>query len=171
MCGIVGYVGKREAAPILLRVLHRLEYRGYDSTGIRAQQQAQHSQEQRQGARSRARATRTTQGSTVLHTPGGRRTASRAIAMPTLIATVPDAMRSCTTASSRMHLNCAQCCRLKVVFESETDSEVVAHLIAAMPDEAFQDAVRSALRLITGTYRSRCRRCGTAGMHCRCAPR
>ena len=34
MCGIVGYVGKEQAAPILLDGLQRLEYRGYDSTGI-----------------------------------------------------------------------------------------------------------------------------------------
>ena len=34
MCGIVGYVGKEQAAPILLDGLRRLEYRGYDSTGI-----------------------------------------------------------------------------------------------------------------------------------------
>lgn len=34
MCGIVGYAGKRQAAPILLDGLQRLEYRGYDSAGI-----------------------------------------------------------------------------------------------------------------------------------------
>ena len=34
MCGIVGYVGRAEAAPILLDGLRRLEYRGYDSAGV-----------------------------------------------------------------------------------------------------------------------------------------
>ena len=34
MCGIVGYVGAQEAAPILLDGLRRLEYRGYDSAGM-----------------------------------------------------------------------------------------------------------------------------------------
>ena len=34
MCGIVGYIGEKEAYPILIKGLHRLEYRGYDSAGV-----------------------------------------------------------------------------------------------------------------------------------------
>lgn len=34
MCGIVAYIGHREAYPILIKGLKRLEYRGYDSAGV-----------------------------------------------------------------------------------------------------------------------------------------
>ena len=34
MCGIVAYVGKRQAFPVIIKGLKRLEYRGYDSAGI-----------------------------------------------------------------------------------------------------------------------------------------
>lgn len=36
MCGIVGYTGNSQAAPILLHGLSKLEYRGYDSAGTRS---------------------------------------------------------------------------------------------------------------------------------------
>ena len=38
MCGIVGYIGMQNAAPILLEGLKKLEYRGYDSAGIAVMQ-------------------------------------------------------------------------------------------------------------------------------------
>ena len=34
MCGIVAYIGKKQAYPILIKGLQRLEYRGYDSSGV-----------------------------------------------------------------------------------------------------------------------------------------
>ena len=39
MCGIVGYTGQIQAAPVLLEGLKKLEYRGYDSAGIAVMQQ------------------------------------------------------------------------------------------------------------------------------------
>ena len=37
MCGIVGYTGDQQAAPILLAGLEKLEYRGYDSAGLQSE--------------------------------------------------------------------------------------------------------------------------------------
>ena len=37
MCGIIGYVGKKDVVPLLVEGLKRLEYRGYDSAGVAVQ--------------------------------------------------------------------------------------------------------------------------------------
>ena len=45
MCGIVGYIGSNQAAPVLLSGLSKLEYRGYDSAGIAVYNEHTHSTE------------------------------------------------------------------------------------------------------------------------------
>src|ERR1700720_4033968 len=101
MCGIIGYIGKRDAAPILMEGLHRLEYRGYDSPGIAVA----HAGELRLGkgkgggggcASSKSCCPRASRAPPASPIPAGRRMASRATETPTRIATAPTASRSST---------------------------------------------------------------------------
>ncbi len=165
MCGIIGYVGKATAAPILLDGLRRLEYRGYDSSGMAVMDGSNHL--------------------------GTRKRSGRIANLKALLTESP-LVGSCgishtrwathgepTDANAHPHLDAGG--RLALVhngvienyqtikrrlegeghqFGSQTDSEVLAHLIGRIYDASTGDdpraclvaAVREALKQVSGTY-------------------
>ncbi|HKR36800.1 MAG TPA: glutamine--fructose-6-phosphate transaminase (isomerizing) [Steroidobacteraceae bacterium] len=155
MCGIVGYVGKRDAGSILMEGLHRLEYRGYDSAGIVC---ARNSKLSVHKAKGKVRDLERQLPTQLKGTPGIAHTRWATHGEPSDRNAHPhcDGAGRFAIVHNGIIENAAQL-RSKlqaggVSFQSETDSEVLAHLIAAMPADKLEDSVRAALRLVTGTY-------------------
>lgn len=155
MCGIVGYVGKRDAGPILMEGLHRLEYRGYDSAGIAC---ARNNKLSLHKAKGKVRELERQLPAQLKGTPGIAHTRWATHGEPSDRNAHPhsDSAGRFAIVHNGIIENAAQL-RAKlqaggVVFQSDTDSEVLAHLIAAMPADKLEDSVRAALRLVTGTY-------------------
>jgi glucosamine--fructose-6-phosphate aminotransferase (isomerizing) len=156
MCGIVGYVGTSEAAPILVGGLGRLEYRGYDSAGV------------------------------AMVGPGGltvRKFAGRVQVLAALLEASPVA-GTCGIAHTRWathgaptqinahpHTDCggelalvhngiienADVLRVRLEraghrFVTETDTEALVHLIEEAPGDSLEERVSSALEHVEGTY-------------------
>ena len=157
MCGIVGYTGPREAGPILIEGLRRLEYRGYDSAGIAlVDEQGDLFVEKKAGKLANlqiAIADRTPHAAIGLaHT----RWATHG--RPNDLNAHPH--QDCTGEITVIHNGIIENFReLRDGLEarghtlaSETDTEAVAHLV----EEAYQgdlaDAVRHALRQLEGAY-------------------
>ncbi|WP_283133282.1 glutamine--fructose-6-phosphate transaminase (isomerizing) [Rhizohabitans arisaemae] len=158
MCGIVAYIGPKDAVPILLEGLQRLEYRGYDSAGIAVG----------------------TKNGGIGHRKVKGRVADLAKALPARLKgglgighTRWATHGEPSDENAHPHLDAAE--RIAVVhngiienadelkdtlkgrgveFRSETDTEVLAHLIAAAVAQGgeLEDAVRRALREVVGTY-------------------
>ncbi|WNI31779.1 glutamine--fructose-6-phosphate transaminase (isomerizing) [Streptomyces sp. ITFR-6] len=167
MCGIVGYIGKRDVAPLLLEGLQRLEYRGYDSAGIvitgkpAAGKPATLKMVKAKGRvrELEARVPKRFTGTTgIAHTRWATHGApSDENAHPHL-----DAAGKVAVVHNGIIDNASELRpRLEaegVVFLSETDTEVLVHLIARSEADTLEEKVREALRSIEGTY-------GIAVMH------
>ena len=160
MCGIVGYIGPRDALPVLLRGLRRLEYRGYDSAGV------------------------------ALMNDGGldvRKAVGKIATLEAALAGAPPPGRlgiahtrwathgRPSVANAHPHVDCGR--RLALVhngiienyrelrrelaaeghrFFSETDTEVIAHLIERYLTAGLPEAVRRAAQELRGAYAVAC---------------
>lgn len=155
MCGIVGYVGYRRAGPILLDGLRHLEYRGYDSAGIAVVHDSRLELFREVGkvVDLEAVVPRTLEGHLgIAHTRwathGGVTHRNAHPHMDTLgrIAVVHNGIIE-NAPELRAKLE-----RDGVRFSSETDTEVLPHLIRAFYTGDPTDAVRKALQKVQGTY-------------------
>ncbi len=155
MCGIVGYIGRRDAAPILMEGLHRLEYRGYDSAGVAVVRNRTLRLYKSAG---KVRELVRVLPENLKGTPGIAHTRWATHGEPSDRNAHPhtDAANRFAIVHNGIIENAAelraQLIAKGVEFRSDTDSEVIAHLIAAMGGDTLEEAVRAALRLVTGTY-------------------
>lgn len=159
MCGIVGYVGTQEAAPILLDGLRRLEYRGYDSAGM-AVCGPEGLQVCKTRGRLQALADLTEEGRTLTGTLGVGHTRWATHGEPNDINAHPQVSQSGLFAVvhngiiENYALLRAQLTAKGYAFRSETDTEVVAQLLDyyyAASRDVFE-AVNSMLSAVEGAY-------------------
>lgn len=167
MCGIVGYFGKRPAQDFLLDGLKRLEYRGYDSAGL-AVLQAQKSKIQNPKSEQRIVVVRSVGKVVNLE----QKLASKIQGFIGIAHTRWATHGKPSEKNAHPHTDCSK--RIAVVhngiienyrelrealekkghaFRSETDTEVIAHLIEeGMEEHSFEEAFVAALRQLRGAY-------------------
>jgi glucosamine--fructose-6-phosphate aminotransferase (isomerizing) len=157
MCGIVGYVGPRDAAPILLEGLRRLEYRGYDSAGLAVlTEDGEVFVEKKAGKLSNL--TEHLNGGAPAGHPGIAHTRWATHGRPNDANAHPH--RDCSGRLALIHNgiieNYAEIKERLLAgghrFTSETDTEVLAHLIEERYSGDLVEAVREALNEVRGAY-------------------
>ncbi len=156
MCGIVGYVGDRAATPLLIDGLKRLEYRGYDSAGVAILNGKGIETRKAAGKISRLEAVLASNpvsgNSGIAHTRWATHGApNECNAHPQMdcrghIAVVHNGIIENSTSLK------ARLVELGHKFVSETDTEVLAHMIEEAFDGNLEDAVIEALWQVEGTY-------------------
>jgi len=159
MCGIVGYIGKRNALPIVIEALKRLEYRGYDSSGCAILHNDHVSVYKKQGKiieleRTLPEPNLCTGEIAIAHTRWATHGEPNELnAHPHL---------DCQGKISLVHNGIIenykplkeQLIKLGHTFTSDTDTEVVVHLIEQFlhTEASLEDAVREAMKRVEGTY-------------------
>ena len=155
MCGIVGYIGKRNGAPYLIEGLKRLEYRGYDSAGIAYLQRSKIKVIKKQGKIANLEKVLPETLSThvgIAHTRWATHgevndiNAHPHLSMNAKVAVIHNGIID-NYASIKKSLE-----KEGYVFQSQTDTEVLANLIEKHLKDNPEQAMQDALHQITGTY-------------------
>ena len=151
MCGIVGYAGEGRAAPVLMEGLKRLEYRGYDSAGIAVLGETLTVVKRKGRVEAlAAEAKKLSGGLGIAHTRWATHgEPSERNAHPHRYGGVAVVHNGIIENASLLR---AECEARGEVFSSETDSEVIAHLIAAAYRGDLLQAVQKAARRLEGSY-------------------
>jgi len=156
MCGIVAYTGQRQAVDILIEGLRKLEYRGYDSAGVCLQNNGTLKTVRAKGRLSELEASLRTQ--TKLGTTGIAHTRWATHGAPSETNAHPH--MSMNGEFAVVHNGIIENYALikaglqaeGVVFTSETDTEVIAHLVAKLYKDSLAQAVADALAHLEGAF-------------------
>ncbi len=160
MCGIVAYLGNKQAYPILLEGLKRLEYRGYDSAGV-ALMNGELSIMKKQGKVADLEKHVSSLGHDLNHTMGMAHTRWATHGIPNDINAHPHSSGDGNLAIIHNGIieNYAPIKKALVdrghIFSSDTDTEVLAHFIQEIKEKenlSLEEAVRRALNKVIGAY-------------------
>jgi glucosamine--fructose-6-phosphate aminotransferase (isomerizing) len=156
MCGIIGYIGPRQATPLLIEGLRRMEYRGYDSAGVALWDGEAIEVRRAAGKIAKLEAAIAAHpvdgmvgiGHTRWATHGApnERNAHPHLSADGSVAVVHNGIIE----NASVLRGALQ--DLGYVFRSDTDTEVIAHLVQELFDGSLEEAVIHALRKIEGTY-------------------
>ncbi|HKL76648.1 MAG TPA: glutamine--fructose-6-phosphate aminotransferase, partial [Halanaerobiales bacterium] len=156
MCGIVGYIGDKKAAPILMEGLEHLEYRGYDSAGIALQANKKINVTKEVGKLDELKELMDFSNEEGKKGIGHTRWATHG--RPSKINSHPH--YDCNNEFAIVHngiIENFQELKNELVekghdFQSETDTEVISHLIEEKYTTNLREAVREAVRDLEGSY-------------------